>query len=180
MKDADEIFETYDRRRRIINLVNEADKAGYNCMRFDMYEFWPTVYDDLSIKDFAERIQHYTYFDDEHLKMLKNNSEIYTRDPHRPGGKIKESPVRLLFKHYRFINLEQGRRKAKRRLAKFCLTKKRHPPYYDFALRFGKDKDMFYVLEKNIASKLNKFNGTWSKERVFGCWRPDGIKDNIC
>jgi len=178
LKDADEIFETYD-GRRVIEVVSEADNAGYNCMRLDMYEFWPTVYDDLSIKDFTKRIQYYTYYADSRLKMLKNSPEIYTRDPHRPGrrSKNKESPVRLLFRHYRFISLEQGRRKAKNRITKRCLTKKRYSPYYDFARRFGEDKDMFYVLERDVASKLNKFNGIWSKERVFGCWRPRGLPE---
>jgi len=184
LKDADEIFETYD-GRKIFKVVNEASKAGYNCMRFDMYEFWPTVYDDLSIKDFTKRIQHYTYFDSNHLKMLKNNPEIYTRDPHRPGRSsvIKESPIRLLFRHYRFIGLEQGRRKAKRRLAKRCLSKKKYQPFYNFANRFGKDEDKFYVLEKKVASKLNKFDGTWNKEKVFDCWRKrrdDSNEDNFC
>ena len=83
LKDADEIFETYD-GRRVVEVVDEADKAGYNCMRFDMYEFWPTVDDDLSITDFTKRIQHYSYYGSDYLKMIKNSRDIHTRDPHTP------------------------------------------------------------------------------------------------
>lgn len=175
LKDADEIFETYD-GRKVVEVVNEADKAGYNCMRFDMYEFWPTIDDDLSIKDFTERIQHYSYYSSNYLKMIKNSKEIRTRDPHTPGGTIKESPTRLLFRHYKFISLEQGRRKARNRLIiKRCATKKKHVSrrFYDFAARFNvpTDEDKFYVLEKDVYSKLHKFDGTWNKKRVFDGWR---------
>jgi len=174
LKDADELFETYD-GRKIIDVVNEADRAGYNCMRFDMYEFWPTVIDDMSIKDFTKRIQYYSYYGCNYLKMIKNSKEICTKDPQTPKGTQKESPTRLLFRHYKFIDLEQGKRKARNRfIVKGCLTKKRHPPFYDFAGRFnvpigGEDK--FYVLEKDVYSKLHKFDGTWNKERVFDGWR---------
>ena len=182
LKDADEMFETYD-GRKVVEVVDEADKAGYNCMRFDMYEFWPTVDDDLSIADFTERIQHYSYFGSDYLKMIKNSKEIFTRDPHTPRGIIKESPIRLLFRHYKFINLEQGKRKARNRLiVKPCITKKRHHHrFYDFAGRrefltlkefdLPDNEDGFYVLEKRYSSKLYKFDGTWKRERVFDGWR---------
>ena len=184
LKDADEIFETYN-GRKVIEVVNEADNAGYNCMRFDMYEFWPTVDDDLSIADFTERIKHYSYYGSDYLKMIKNSPEIYTRDPHRPGrgSTNKESPTRLLFRHYKFTGLEQGKKKARNRLIiKRCATKKRHHHrFYDFAGRkeflilkgfdVPIDENGFYVLEKRFYSKLHKFDGTWNKERVFDGWR---------
>ena len=182
LKDADEIFETYD-GSRILEVVSAADKLGYNSMRFDMYEFWPTVDDDLSIKDFTKRIQYYSYYSSDYLKMIKNSLKIYTRDPHTPGGMIKESPIRLLFRHYKFISLKQGRKKARNRLiAKPSDTKKRnHHRYYDFTERKDLltlkgfdvpiDEDGFYVLEKRFYSKLHKFDGTWKKERVFCGWR---------
>lgn len=182
LKDADEIFETYD-GRKVVEAVSEADEAGYNCMRFDMYEFWPTVDDDLSIADFTERIKHYSYYSSNYLKMIKNSNDIRTRDPHTPRGRINESPDRLLFRHYRFIGLEQGKKKARNRLiARPCITKKKyHNRYYDFAGRIKSralrkldlpvNEDGFYVLEKRFYSKLHKFDGTWNKKRVFDGWR---------
>ena len=171
-KDADEIFETYD-KRTIVETVNEADNLGYNCMRFDMYEFWPTVIDDMAIKDFTKRIQYYSYYSSRYLKMIKNSSEIYTNEPHRARGKIKESPNRLLLRHYRFIGLEQGRKKAKNRLGKYDITRSRAIPFFDFARRFNKpvDESGFYVLEEDVYSKLHKFDGTWIKKQVFDGWR---------
>lgn len=165
IKDADEMFETYD-GRKVADVVAEADEAGHNSMRFDLYEFWPTVDDDLSIKDFTERIQHYTYCSSNYLKMIKNSREIRTYSPHEPRGKIMESPVRLLARHYKFINLEQGRRKVKSRLARFDTNVRKNTQYNGFT-----DESKFYVLEKDVYSRLNKVNGTWVGKRVFNGWR---------
>ncbi|GAG79173.1 unnamed protein product, partial [marine sediment metagenome] len=67
--------------------------------------------------------------------------------------------------HYKFISLEQGRRKVKSRLSRYD-TKGLHAQYRNFT-----DESKFYVLEKNIYSKLHKFDGTWIRERVFDGWR---------
>jgi len=131
-----------------------------------MYEFWPTVDDDLSIKDFTKRIQYYSYFGNRHLKMIKNSPEIWSDNPHMPRGTIKESPNRLILRHYKFIGLEQGRRKVKARLTRTYNPKKRFMQYRKFT-----DESKFYVLEKDIYSKLYKFDGTWVKKRVFDGWR---------
>jgi len=171
-KDADEMFETYD-GRKIVEVVNEADDLGYNCMRFDMYEFWPTVDDDLTIKDFTKRIQYYSYYSSNYRKMIKNSPEIRTNNPHRPKGKIKESPGRLLFRHYRFRGLEQGREKLKNKVSRFGITKTKTLPFFNSARRFKElnNESGFYILEKDIYSKLHRFDGTWIKERVFDGWR---------
>ena len=165
LKDADEIFETYDRKITVREAVIKADKEGYNCMRFDLYEFWPTVDDDLSIKDFTERIRYYSYYSVDRASIIKNdplfNVDIFTF----PVGKGKLSPDRLILRHYKFINLEQGRRKVKSRLSRYD-TKGLHAQYRNFT-----DESKFYVLEKNIFSKLHKFDGTWIRERVFDGWR---------
>ena len=168
LKDADEIFETYD-GREVATVVNEADGLGYNCMRFHSYEFWPTVDDDLTIKDFTDRIQHYSYLSDRHLKMIKNSPEISINNPHSPRGEIKESPVKLVLRHYKFINLEQGRRKVKSRLSRYG-----YPPCDKSTSRQYRkftDESKFYVLEKNVYPKLYKFDGTWNKKKVFDGWR---------
>lgn len=164
-KDADEIFETHD-RRKIVEAVNEADNLGYNCMRFDMYEFWPTVDDDLSITDFTERIQYYSYFSSRYLKMIKNSPEILTDSHHAPKGVIKESPIGLILRHYKFIGLEQGRRKVKTRRDRIANVRGVCKQYNNFTY-----ESRFYVLEKEIYQRLNKFNGTWIKEKVFDGWR---------
>jgi len=81
----------------------------------------------------------------------------------------------LLFRHYKFTGLEQGKKKARNRLIiKRCATKKRHHHrFYDFAGRFNVpiDEDKFYVLEKRFYSKLHKFDETWNKKKVFDGWR---------
>jgi len=168
LKDADEIFETYD-GRKVFEAVTEADKAGHNCMRFDMYEFWPTVIDDLAIKDFTERIQHYSYFGDKHLKMIKNCAEIGIDNPHRPRGQIRESPERLVLKHYKFTSLEQGRKKVRSRLNRYHYPRKGngHSRQYN---KFT-NESKYYVLEEEIYRRLFKLNGTLVKKKVFDGWR---------
>ena len=164
-KDADEMFETYD-GRKIVEVINEADGLGYNCMRFDMYEFWPTVDDDLSITDFTERIQYYSYFSSRYLKMIKNSPEIYTDSHHVPRGVIKESPNGLILRHYKFIGLEQGRRKVKTRRARIANIKGVCKQYNEFTYA-----TKFYVLEKEVYQRLNKYDGTWIRKKVFDGWR---------
>lgn len=165
LKDADEMFETYD-GRKIIEVINEADDLGYNCMRFDMYEFWPTVDDDLSITDFTKRIQYYSYLSSHRLSMIKNIPEISIVNPHAVGGLTKESPNRLILRHYKFIDVEQGREKVKSRLSRVCNPKTRGLQYRKFT-----NESKYYVLEKEIYQRLNKFDGTWIKEKVFDGWR---------
>jgi len=165
-KDADEMFETYD-GRKVVEVVSEADSLGYNCMRFDLYEFWPTVDDDLSIKDFTDRIQYYSYFGNNQLKMFKNSPEIWTRNSYQAEGTIKESPaVKLIIRHYKFISLEQGREKVRARLRRRIASKGIGVQYQKFT-----DESKFYVLEKEVYRRLYKFNGTWVKKRVFDGWR---------
>ena len=165
-KDADEMFETYDKNITVKEAVMKADKEGYNCMRFDMYEFWPTVIDDPTIIDFTSRIQHYSYYGDGHLKMIKNSPEIQTNSSHQPKGVIKESPERLILRHYKFISIEQGRKKIKNRLSRFYTTKGTNVQYNNFI-----DEDKSYVLEKEVYSRLYRFDGSWIKKKVFDGWR---------
>jgi len=166
LKDADEIFETYDRKMTVKEAVIKADREGYNCMRFDMYEFWPTVDDDLSIADFTERIQYYSYWNSRYLKMIKNSPEIHTNSHHLPQGKIKEDVVTLILRHYKFTSLEHGRRKVKTRRARLASIKGVCKQYNKFT-----DESKFYVLEKDIYSKLHKLDGALVKEKVFDGWR---------
>jgi len=165
IKDADDIFETYD-GRKIVDVVNEADRSGYNCMRFDMYEFWPTEEDNKSIKDFIKRIHYYSYYNSRYSKMVKNSSEIILDNPHYALGEIKESPVRLVFRHYKFVSLEHGRKKVQTRMQRILAKK-------DICTQYKKitNESRFYVLEKDVYSKLYRFNGTWIKKRVFDGWR---------
>jgi len=165
VKDADEMFETYD-GRKVIEVVNDADILGYNCMRFDMYEFWPTVDDDLSITDFTERIQYYSYYASHRLSMIKNNPEIWVANPHEARGTVKESPNKLILRHYKFIGLEQGREKVKSRLSRVCNPETRGLQYRKFT-----DESKYYVLEEEVYKRLNKFSGDWIKEKVFDGWR---------
>jgi len=165
LKDADEMFETYDKKMTIREAVIKADKEGYNCMRFDMYEFWSTVDDDLTIEDFTERIQYYSYYYSGRVTMIKNDPLIHMDLFTFPRGKGKLSPDRLILRHYKFISFEQGRRKVKSRLSRYD-TKGLHAQYRNFT-----DESKFYVLGKDIYSKLHKFDGTWIKKRVFNGWR---------
>lgn len=165
IKDADDFFETYD-GKKVSEVVKEANDEGYNCMRFDMYEFWPTVDDDLDIEDFTDRIRYYSYYNSRYLKMVKNSSEINLDNPHYAKGVIKESPVRLVFKHYKFINLKQGKIKVQERLLR-RIEKKDICTQYDNFTTAAK----FYVLERNVYSKLYKFEGMLVKKRVFDGWR---------
>ena len=163
--DADEVFESYG-EETVAEVVSEADAGGYNCIRFDLYEFWPTEDDDMGITDIAERIRYYSYYDDNHLKLIKNSPEINTICSHRPRGELREYPEHLIMRHFKFVGLEQGRQKVKDRLARFFTTTGVNMQYNEFT-----NASRFYVLPEEVYSGLNKFDGTWIKEKVFNGWR---------
>jgi len=165
LKDADEMLETYG-GRPMLDVVMEADRQGYNCIRFDDFEFWMTVDDDQNEPDFTKRILYYTYLDDPLQRLIKNDPEIWLQGPHTAGGAIREYPIHLPLRHYKFISMEQGKRKVQSRLNRFITTVGSNTHYNKFT-----DEDKFYVLPKDVYPRLHKFTGTWVKTTVFNGWR---------
>lgn len=168
LKDADEVFETYD-GRTVKEAIIDADKAGFNCMTCDLYEFWPTVDDDMSEPDLMKRINHYSYYKAPLQRILKNNPELFTDNPHIAQGNVRISPEHIVLRHYKFVGLEQGRKKVASRRSRYSpvnLSMGSHTQYNHFA-----DDSKYYVLEKDVYSKLHVYNGTWVKEQVFDGWR---------
>jgi glycosyltransferase involved in cell wall biosynthesis len=170
LKDADELMETYD-GSRIKEILAEADAAGYNCVNFDSYSFWPTVDDDWNEPDFKKRIRRYTWFDIPWIRAIKNSPEIWIDHPHLPGGEQRLSPVKLIIRHYKFLNAEQGRRKVWSRKARYNpleVAKGSHTHYNKYEM-----KDNYFVLEPEIYSKLNVYNEDrqWVREQVWDEWR---------
>jgi len=170
LKDADELMETYD-GRTIPEVLAEADAAGFNCVNFDSYSFWPTVDDDLSIKDFKDRIRHYTWFDIPWIRAIKNSPEVWIDHPHLPGGEPNVSPDKLVIRHYKFLNAEHGRQKILSRFARYNAAEVSvgcHTHYRKYGMT-----DDYFVLKPEIYSKLNIYNEDrkWVREQVWDEWR---------
>jgi len=170
LKDADELIETYD-GRTVLEVLAEADAAGYNCVNFDSYSFWPTVDDDMTIEDFTKRIWHYTWFDIPWVRAIKNSPEVWIDHPHLPGGTQRLSPVNLIIRHYKFLDAEQGKEKIRRRRARYDpanVSSGSHTHYNNFEM-----KDDYFVLKPDIYSKLNVYNEdrNWVREQVWDEWR---------
>ena len=170
LKDADELMETYD-GRKIPEVIAEADAAGYNCVNFDSYSFWPTVDDDWKEEDFSKRIRHYTWFNIPWIRAIKNSPEIWLDHPHLPGGEQRLSPINFIIRHYKFLYAEQGKRKVWSRRARYDQANRSvgsHTHYDNIEM-----KDKFFVLEPDVYSKLNVYNDDhqWVREQVWDEWR---------
>ncbi|MDD5540161.1 MAG: class I SAM-dependent methyltransferase [Candidatus Marinimicrobia bacterium] len=168
LKDTDEIFETYN-GQKVRESIIEADAAGFNCMDCDLYEFWPTVDDNMNEPDFIKRINHYSYYKAPLHRIVKNIPQVWADSPHIAKGNIKLSPEHIVLRHYKFISLEQGRAKVASRRARYSqqnISAGGHTQYNYFT-----DDSKYYVLERDIYSKLHVYNGTWIKEQVFDGWR---------
>ena len=168
LKDVDEIFTTYN-NKSLIELIKHQDKLGYNCINCDSYSFWATVDDNLTIEDFEKRMEYYTFFDIPHMRIVKNCNEVKLVHPHLVAGNAKPSQDNAIIKHYKFVNAEQGKRKVKSRRERYLVANKAigsHTHYNNFTY-----DDSYYVLTKDIYSKLNKFDGTWIRKQVWNEWR---------
>lgn len=168
LKDADEIVETYE-GYTVAHAVELASSVNRNCMGCDLYEFWPTVDDDPEVRDYMERILHYSFYDAPLTRMVRNMPGLELTGPHIVKGSQNPSNIRLVLRHYKFTGLDQGRRKVKERrerYAKANLKAGSHTQYKHFT-RAKK----YYVLDKNICKKLHVYDGTWVREQVFDGWR---------
>lgn len=170
LKDADELMETYD-DRLVVEVIEEADKAGYNCVNFDSYSFWPTTTDDPNVEPFHKRIRHYTFFDIPYIRAVKVSPEIWLDHPHTPGGTLRQAPYNLVIRHYKFLDAEQGRRKVWTRRARYDkanIERGSHTHYRYFGMTEG-----YYVLEPEIADLLNVYNEDhqWVRKQVWNEWR---------
>lgn len=171
LQDADELMETYD-GRRVVDVIEEEDGKGFNCMNFDSYSFWPTEADDVSEKDFTKRIRHYTFFDIPYTRAVKNSPEIGLDHPHLPGGEQHLSPVNMVIRHYKFLDAEHGREKVCARRARYDpwnIAQGSHTHYNNVGI-----DDEFFVLKPEVYNKLNIYNGAWVRQQVWDEWRDHG------
>jgi hypothetical protein len=168
LKDADELMETYD-GRTVAAVIEEADRAGYNCINFDSYSFWPTVDDDVAETDFTKRINHYTFFDIPWQRAVKNIPGVWLHHPHYAGGDVCVAPVHPIIRHYKFVDAKQGKAKVKLRRLRYKaaeVAQGSHTHYNRFT-----DEDRYYVLERDVYQGLNRFDGTWIRKQVWDEWR---------
>ena len=168
LKDADEIFTTYS-GLKVCEEIEKADRDGYNCMDMDLYEFYPTTADDMSISDYTERIKYYTFLPAPEVRIIKSSPEISKSHTHFADGTLRMSPVKLILAHYKFLGLEHGKAKVKARRERYDpleIAQGSHTHYKYFT-----DESKYYVLEEEIYSKLHKFDGTWVRTQVFDGWR---------
>jgi len=106
-------------------IENEA-RGGYNVIKFNQFEFWPTSLDPLNEIDIRKRIKYYTFNDDRHESCWLHvpGVDISKEGGHTvffPSGIEKRvSPTRFVMRHYKIRSYEQGLKKVyKDRLPRF-------------------------------------------------------------
>jgi glycosyltransferase involved in cell wall biosynthesis len=175
--DADEFFESAVLGERLCDAISKEDKAGFNIIQFDNFEFCLTEKDFNSDEpDIRKKLKYYTWSDDYRFKAWK----YYQGATDKPSGghypsyppdvKPKVSPRKFVMRHYRFTSPEVAIRKV------FEEKLPRYPPenrargwhwHYD---HFKRDPT-FFILD---SSKLSKYeeNGRWDLTKKHD-WYPN-------
>lgn len=172
LKDADEIMHTYT-GITMAEFIECMDAAGFNCINFDSYSFWPTTEDDVAEPDFTKRLRYYTYFDIPYTRAVKNSPEIWLDHPHTPAGDMRMAPESMVIRHYKFLDAEQGWNKVQARRLRYDpqnVATGSHTHYRNFT-----DNPDCYVLQPYIYKRLFKFDGTFTKRQVWDEWRTSHV-----
>jgi hypothetical protein len=121
--DADEIHHSFDPTKKIIEVLPEIDKAGYNAVNFNEYVFVPTSpEEDFTKKDYEKNMRYYYLFkpsNTHRVKLWKKQNQKV--DISSSGGhKVKFENRNIYYKdfilkHYIFLSLEQIQSKYKNR-----------------------------------------------------------------
>lgn len=124
--DADTFLESPYSGLSLREAIQQEARAGYNVIRFNNFEFWPTQVDPADEPDIRRRITYYTFNDDHQEKAWTHIPGVNIS---RAGGhqvlfpeEVKKavSPRRFVMRHYKVRSYQHGLKKVfKERLPRF-------------------------------------------------------------
>lgn len=168
--DSDEILETGIKNMTLKEGITQVDKAGYNLIQFNGFEFFMTNEDNESEKSVRNRMKYYSCQGDYFYRAWKYFPGIRIGDTmgHYPiypdSYKYKISPQKSVLRHYPFRSKKQAEKKMHSRI------RGREKPTSEFAL----DQHEKNVLNQDFSSKidsklLTKYNedGKWEYKIKF-------------
>ncbi len=169
---ADEFLESPYRELSLGDAIESEDRKGYNMIRFNNFEFWPTEKDENSHEsDVRKRLKYYTFNDDTQFRVWKIYPGITITGtaghyPVFPGNvRIRIPGTKYILRHYRIRSYQHGLKKV------FSERLPRYPPeerekgrhvHYD---AFTREKKFFIIYSGN----LNRYNddGKWVAKKTF-------------
>lgn len=110
--DQDEILEGPDRSKSYSEFVLDVLEGGYTHVRFDMFNFWFTEIDDMSISSTVERVRHYSPFPEFPSLMRAWNAKVTNKrefNHNSLDGNLY--PHRFRLRHYPMRSHEQAVRR---------------------------------------------------------------------
>jgi glycosyltransferase involved in cell wall biosynthesis len=114
--DADEWLKSPREGQRLIDAIEEVDRAGYNCINFNEFVFVPLPGEDVSRKNYRFALKRYYFFQPvyPHLQRAwKKNAGLDNRDGagHLVSGDVRMCPEDFVMRHYIFLSEERARKK---------------------------------------------------------------------
>jgi glycosyltransferase involved in cell wall biosynthesis len=168
--DADTFLESPDSKVTLRRSIEEEAARGFNVVRFDNFEFWPTDLDDTAEPDVRRRLKHYVYHDSRQEKAWK---WIAGTCISRTGGHIVDfpcgveklvSPTRMIMRHYKIRSYEHGLRKVfGERLPRYVGEPEEWHVQYDWMTRERDD----FVRDASLLSKYRE-DGKWVYKKKLG------------
>ena len=172
MCSADEFLESPYPLQTLKTAIEKEDRAGYNLIQFNNFEFFPTEKDSVAVDgDIRKRLKYYTWNDDSHFLCWKVCEGITLREGggHYPVFpktlKATVPPTKYVLRHYRFRSYEQGLKKVfDDRLPRYPEEERRRGWHIHYD-KFGTNQEYFIIDSRN----LNKYedDGKWVLKKTF-------------
>jgi glycosyltransferase involved in cell wall biosynthesis len=116
--DADTLLEAPEPTVSLRTAIEQQAARGFNVVRFNNFEFWPTDLDSPSSASVRQRLTYYTFNDNRQEKCWLHKAGVGIS---REGGHVVDfpsdmekrlSPDLFTMRHYKFRSYEQGVRKV--------------------------------------------------------------------
>lgn len=115
--DADEWLVNQDANKSLIEGMDAAHKAGFNCINFHEIVFVPLPGEDFEKDDYAKQMQTYYFFQPSYPRLNRAWRRDIGLDNSASGGhllsgeKIKRYPTDFILRHYIALSEQHARRK---------------------------------------------------------------------
>ena len=175
--DADEFFESPILGETLHDAIEREDRAGFNIIQFNNFEFCLTEKDcDSNEPDIRRKLRYYTWSDDFRYKAWKYYPR--TEDalsgghypPYPPNVKPKVGPRKFVMRHYRFRSPQSAMHRVfKDKLPRYAPEERARGLHWHYD--HFKEDPRFFVLD---STKLSRYaeDGNWDLTKGHD-WYPN-------
>jgi len=169
--DQDEFLETGIENLTLKEGIKQEDKNGNNIVQFDVFEFFMTNEDNISVKSTKEKFPYYSWQHDYAYRAWKNipGTRVEDGGGHYPVFPVEQnyklSPKKYVLRHYRFRDKEQAIKNNEERIDRVKNLPERKIGWYEHFEKISKTNFFEHVNHKLLNRYKNDNN--WNYEPKF-------------